>query len=330
MGPARANAPRILRMRRTNRDLMVGGAILLALFVLISGVLWLKEVSIMRRMVSYTVLFPNVGALQIGDPVKVNGVKMGSVASMELQGSQVRVVMRVDQSVQLTDSAVITVQNIGLMGERNVMIQLVDAGGVYPPDGERSSDKPALQGYFDSGIAEAMGMVGTVLGEVRVLVRNVQSILDATVGDTVFVDFFHTVVARLDTVTAIVEQVAVRNRGRINQSLANVHDVTTEIKRLIDDNRGNINMLLANGSELSTQALRIAADVESLSVSLRGIVSTIERGEGTLGMLVEDDRFSTELKETVAKIDTLANDVQDNGLKLRIRLGFRKRRNKGD
>ncbi len=317
-------------MRRTNRDLMVGGAILLALFILVSGVLWLKEVSIMRRMVNYTVLFPNVGALQIGDPVKVNGVKMGSVASIALEGTLVRVVMRVEHTVNVSDSAVVTVQNIGLMGERNVMIQLVEGGSVYLPDKQRDPEVPVLHGYFDSGIAEAMGMVGTVLGEVRVLVHNVQTIIDNTVGDTAFVAFFHTVVSRLDTISAIAEGLVVRNQGRINESLDNVRQATTTIRRLLDDNRDNINTLLANGSELSTQAVRIAADVESLSVSLQGIVQTVERGEGTLGMLVEDEQFSRELRETVAKIDTLASDVQSNGLKLRIRLGFRNRRNKGD
>ena len=127
--------------------------------------------------------------------------------------------MRVDRDVTLTDSAVVTVQNIGLMGERNIMIQLSDQGQTYLPDRERGDEGPVLNGYFDSGIAEAMGMVGTVLGEVRTLVRNVETIVDNTVGDTTFVVFFKTVVARLDTVTLMVEQLVADNKGRIDQSI---------------------------------------------------------------------------------------------------------------
>jgi phospholipid/cholesterol/gamma-HCH transport system substrate-binding protein len=313
-------------VKRTNMDLMVGGAILLALFILVAGVLWLKEVSITRRMASYTVLFPNVGALQIGDPVKVNGVKMGTVGDIKLYGTKVRAVMRIDRSVTLTDRAVVTVQNIGLMGERNIMIQLVDQGVVYPPDGGRATDVPLLEGYFDSGIAEAMGKIGTVLDEVRVVVRNVQGILNTTVGDTAFVLFFRNVVGRLDTVTAIVEELVRDNRGRIDESLANVHTVTADIKRLLDGNRENINTLLANGTQLSAQAVRIASEVESLTVSLSGMVDAIQRGEGTVGMLVDDQKFADELKTTIGKVDTLAAEVQEKGLKLRIRLGFRDRR----
>lgn len=307
-------------------DLMVGGAILISLFILVAGVLWLKEVSITRRMASYTALFPNVGALQIGDPVKINGVKLGSVGDIKLHGTRVKVVMRIDRSVTLTDKAVATVQNIGLMGERNIMVQLSDQGQVYPPDNRRDKSAPVLEGYFDSGIAEAMGMVGTVLSEVRVVVRNVESVLNSTVADSTFLVFFRTVVGRLDTVSAIVENLATANAGRLDESVANVHAITGDIRRLLDQNRDNFNALVANGTQLSQQAVRIASDVESLTVSMGEMVSAIERGEGTLGMLVEDDDFSRDLKETLGKVDTLASEVQEKGLKLRIRLGFRDRR----
>lgn len=64
-------------MKKTNMDLVVGGSIIIAIVILVAGVLWLKEVSITSKMVSYTVLFTNVGALQVGDPVMVNGVNKG-------------------------------------------------------------------------------------------------------------------------------------------------------------------------------------------------------------------------------------------------------------
>jgi phospholipid/cholesterol/gamma-HCH transport system substrate-binding protein len=307
-------------------DLMVGGAILVALFILITGVLWLKEVSVARKMARYTTLFPNIGSLQVGDPVKVNGVKMGSIARIALDKTKVRVVMNLDRSVTLTDSAIVTVQNIGLMGERNIMIQLSDKGTPYLPDRMRDPAAPLLEGYFDTGIAEAMGMVGTVLGEVRVVVRNVQTILDNTVGDTSFAVTFRAVVGRLDTVTMLAQEMVRTNEQPINQSVANIREATGDIRRLLSENHDNINTLLANGTQLSSRALRIATDVESLSVSLQQMVAEVERGEGTVGKLFKDDGFYRDLQKTVAKVDTLATDVEERGLRLRIRFGFKDRK----
>lgn len=175
-------------MKKSNNDLIVGGVIFISLFILISGVLWLKETSISRKSVQYTFLFPNIGSLQKGDPVMVNGVKCGLVSKIYLFKSKVAVEIKLDKNVTFTDSSTIAVQNIGLMGERMVGILLSEKGKIHTPD---KKDKiNYINGSFDSGIAEAMGMLGGVLGEVLELVDTVQEIVHKTVGDTHFVDFF--------------------------------------------------------------------------------------------------------------------------------------------
>jgi len=85
-------------------ELVVGGTILIALFILIAGVLWLKSTAITSTMVNYTILFPNVGTLQLGDPVVVNGVKKGKVHSIGLCGSKVAVLIKLEKDIVLTDS----------------------------------------------------------------------------------------------------------------------------------------------------------------------------------------------------------------------------------
>lgn len=310
-------------MKKTSTDLIVGGSILISLIILIAGVLWLKEISITRKMVDYGVLFPNIGSLSVGDPVLVNGVKMGAIGKIFLKGVQVAVIIKLDKGVLLTDSATVLVQNIGLMGERTVGITPSEKGAPVKPYRKSDTNYPFIQGRFDSGIAEAMGMIGTVLGDVQVLVKNVQTILDSTLGDTSFVSFYHRVVTRLDTVTLLVDKLVTQNKGKIDQSLSDVSSITAEIKRLLKDNESNVNRMLTNGTELTDRAVRITAEVESLTVQLNSMVGSIERGEGTVGALMKDEKFYTDLKGTVGRLDNLVNDVQDRGLKLRIKLGFR-------
>ena len=310
-------------MKRTSVDLIVGGSILVALIILIAGVLWLKEISITRKMVDYAAVFPNVGSLSVGDPVLVNGVKMGTVGDIFLRGIKVAVVIKLDRSVPLTDSATITIQNIGLMGERTVGVTPSEKGTLLKHYRKSDTTYPFITGRFDSGIAEAMGMVGTVLGDVQVLVHNVQGIVDSTVGDTSFVTFYRRVVARLDTVTLLADQLVKQNKSKIDQSMTNVTDITTDMKRLLKDNEANVNQVLSNANDLSARGVRIAASVETLTVQLNTMVSSIEKGEGSLGQLMKDDKFYTDLKGTVKKLDNLVNDVQDRGLKLRIKVGFK-------
>jgi len=304
-------------------DLVVGGSILVSLLILISGVMWLKEISVTRKLVQYTVLFPNIGSLQIGDAVMVNGVKMGSVAKAAIRADKVAVAIDLDRGIVLTDSCRITVQNIGLMGERMVGIQLSDKGAKCVPDNVKKNRITYLTGYFDSGIAEAVGMLGTVLGEVEVLVKNVEGIIDRTVGDTAFIDFFQRVVARLDTISLVVNSLISQNKDEVQRVLGNLDRVSGDIRDLVAGNKDNINAMVANGTELTQRAVRISAELETLSVSLKNMATSIEKGEGAVGMIMEDEQFYKDLKLTIGRLDTLVTDVNDKGLKLRIKLGFR-------
>lgn len=314
-------------MKKSNMDLIVGGSILISLVILIAGVLWLKEVSVSSKMVSYSVLFPTVGTLQVGDPVMVNGVTKGAVNSIYLRGSDVAVVMNIDQSVPLTDSCLFSVQNIGLMGERGIGVQLSRQGRTIPANTRK--DSTFIRGKFDTGIAEAMGLLGEVLGEVQVLAGNVSSIVESTVGDTAFLSLFEVLVDRLDTITEVAQSLVVKNRPLIDNSIRNLNTASADLKSLLDKNSGHIDAIMANGEQLTSYTLSIAARVESLTVSVQNIMNDVENGRGTIGQLVKDDDFYRELRTTVSNLDTLVNEVRDDALKLRIKLGFgKKKKNK--
>lgn len=304
-------------MKKSNYELIVGGVIFISLFILISGVLWLKEVSVARKMVKYTVLFPNIGTLQEGDPLTVNGVKKGIVSKIGFYKSQVSVVLKIDSDVVFTDSSKVTVQNIGLMGERQVGILLSEKGTPYKPD--TKNNVTYIIGYFDSGIAEVMGMLGDVLNEVLALVDTVEQIIDKTVGNDEFVNFFQTIVHRIDTIVYLVDNLVEENAYEINAALDNIHTMTADLKNLVETNKSNMNNILVNGAQLTSSALVIADRIDSIVVSVNRIVSDIEAGKGSIGMLVEDEAVIQDLQKSLIALDSLVTDVNENGLKLRVK-----------
>jgi phospholipid/cholesterol/gamma-HCH transport system substrate-binding protein len=313
-------------VKKNNMEVIVGGFILIALFILIAGTLWLKSSTFTRSMCEYSVLFPNVGTLQEGDPVMVNGVRKGGAKAITLNGPKVTVVIKLDRNVTLTDSATITVQNIGLMGERMIGVQLSEKGSPLKPSGK--GHITVIQGHFDTGIAEAMGMVGTVLGDVRVVVANVAAIIDSTVGDTSFYKTFKRIVGRLDSVTRLAQSLVDNNKGKIDRTFTNIKTVTTDIKDLLDSNKAQLNTIVSNGTQLTQRALVIAGTIDTITTSLQTMVKRIEKGQGSAGMLLSDEQFYKDLKKAVTDLDSLVTDVSQDGLKLRLKLGFKKENKK--
>jgi phospholipid/cholesterol/gamma-HCH transport system substrate-binding protein len=312
--------PKGFFVKKTDMDLIVGASILTAIVILIAGVLWLKEVSVSRKMVEYAVLFPNVGTLQVGDPVMINGVSKGSVKKIFLHKNDVAVVLEVDKKVHLTDSCKISIQNIGLMGERGVGLQYAENGKTIHP--LKGNDTTFLTGTFDSGIAEAMGMLGKVLGEVQILAGNVASIVEQTVGDTSFISLFKVIVARLDTISLVAQNLLDNNQGAITTSVKNLQSVSLQVKQLIERNGPEIDSIVANGEELTARAVFIADNIDTLTQSVQTILDQMQNEESSIGKLLRDKELYHDAKKTLADLDTLVRNVQEDALKLRIKFGF--------
>ena len=307
-------------MEKPNFDLIVGASIMTALIILIAGVLWLKDVNVSSSMAEYSVLFPNIGSLQLGDPVLVNGVRSGQVKKIKLNDPYVEVTLSLDKSVKVTDSSSVRVQNIGLMGERAIGIQLSQAGTIYPPNLKSDKQPHYIYGLFDSGIAEAMGMLGNVLTQAESLVVNVRSIVDSTVGDQRFIDQFHVMVNRIDRTTEAIEVLAVDHRPELEATINNLHSVSADVKKLIDRNTPNANKILDNGAVLTDKAIIVFARVESLTVALESITKRIEKGEGAAGMILNDEQFKQNIKTTVNQLNSLLKESRVTGLPVGIRL----------
>ncbi|MBN1309485.1 MAG: MCE family protein [Chitinispirillaceae bacterium] len=311
-------------MKKTDVDLIVGASILVAICILIFGVLWLKEASLSRKMVDYAVLFPDVGTLQVGDPVMINGVTKGSVKNISLRKSDVAVILELDKSVLVTDSCRITIQNIGLMGERGVGLLYSERGTVVKP--VQGKDTTFSRGSFDTGIAEAMAMLGTVLAEVQTLAGNLASIVEQTVGDSSFIPLFKEIVARLDTVVLAVQDLLGENRSAIDRSIDNLQAISEEAKLLLERNSSGIDSMIADGEVLTSRAVLIAGTVDTLTRSVRTMLDRFQDPESSVGKLLRDKELYRDLKTTVADLDTLVRNVREDALKLRIKFGFGKKR----
>ena len=163
----------------------VGLVVLLAIVILVFGMFFLNEKDPRETFHTYYLRFTQVSTLVLDDPVKVNGVKMGKVEDISLAGHRVVVRIRLRTDVKIPKDSEIRVQNIGIMGERQIGMILGDAESYWAPG-------DTINGQFDAGIAEALGMVNTtdpqlkkslaslneVMGKVDALVEGVKPPID--------------------------------------------------------------------------------------------------------------------------------------------------------
>ena len=123
---------------------------LVGLFV-VAGVLCLAYLSVQLARVQFfggnmytlTAVFPTVSGLRTGASVEIAGVTVGHVQSVDLDGFDAVVTLRVRKGVELSNDAIVSIRTRGLIGEKYLRVsqgadeQSIPAGGrvreVEPP-----------------------------------------------------------------------------------------------------------------------------------------------------------------------------------------------------
>jgi len=128
-------------VRRYSTEFWVGLFTLVSLVIALYMVFRTGDLRLDRQP-GYQVFayFPDVAGLDVGDTVRVAGVRVGKVETIQLERNQGRVVFSVDHRVALYEDASARVETYGLLGDRYIDVDatlrwgftggpLVDAAG---------------------------------------------------------------------------------------------------------------------------------------------------------------------------------------------------------
>jgi phospholipid/cholesterol/gamma-HCH transport system substrate-binding protein len=282
-------------------QLRVGLVVVLALAILVVGVIWIKGIRFGQTRYTYSVIFPNVGTLKVGDPVSVSGVDKGKVKKIELYGGDVLVTLDLESDVVLKADAQFTVKNIGLMGERFVAVQTGYSDTLL------DLSRP-LRGYYDSGVSEVMGRMGEIMDQLSRLVANLEGVLGTKWSRESMIETIENLKAISQDMNVLLD----RNKGKFNQTMDNLSYSSAELKRIIDANKGKIETTVDNFEKSSVKLDNLVTTLDTVSISLKKLTSRIESGEGTLGMLFSDTTLYEQIKKTTQHVDDLILDIRKN------------------
>jgi len=282
-------------------ELKVGLVVALAIAILVIGIIWVKGIRFNQNRYRYSVIFPNVGALEVGDPVSVSGVQKGKVEEIKLFQGDVLVTFNLSTDVVLKKDAKFTVMNIGLMGERFV------AAETGHSDTLLDLSKP-IRGYYDTGIPEVMGMMGEMVSEVRRLVDH----LEGVVGTKWSQESLTEIIKNLRKISGDISGLLDRNQGKFDQTMQDLSYSSAELKKMIDENKTKLQTTVDKFGTASVKLDNITTTLDSVSLSLKKLSSKIERGEGTLGQLVNDTTLYKQIKKTTQDVDDLILDIKKN------------------
>jgi phospholipid/cholesterol/gamma-HCH transport system substrate-binding protein len=323
-------------VRRSN-EFAVGLAVLAALALVIGGALWLSETDVNQKKVSYSARFRTVGGLGVGGPVTLRGVRVGRVEAIRLvENEWVETDFSIDRSVELPRKPAVISASASLFGEwtanivpyeplpvdpnlRNALIESDQAGGESWP-GATLPDIGQLTAQA-SRIAGDVGDITQRIGQAfdSTALKNLQqSVKDLATISTRLVRFANAQTDRMERVGENVETTSDAFSGvaRTFKGAVARLDTATSDNQLAD--------ILNNSRSSSADIRQAAADLRSVMAAARAnetslvhvvqaadsLMSRIQAGNGSLGMLATDSTLYRETTRTVIQFRELLADIQ--------------------
>lgn len=290
---------------KLTREAKTGIIIVAGIVAFIFGLSYLKSSPLFDNSKTFYAIYDNVGGLQSGTQVSINGYNVGNVTSINFKDSSGKLVVTfsVSNEFDFSKNSVAELFDTGIIGGKGIQIIPVFDQAEMAKSGDtlQSKVKPGITELVQQKLTPLQMKVEGAVSNADSLLMNVNEILD----DPTKRQLKETIIAlnqlvksfkgSADNLNVLMEN----NKQQLDSSLKNVSTITSNFAQLSDS--------LVNADLSGT-----LASFQSTVVKLNGILEKIEKGEGSLGKLHKDDALYNNLAEASRELDLLLQDFRLN------------------
>lgn len=270
--------------------------------------------------------FPNIQELKVGDPVKMAGKEIGRVRELRFADDRLLVFMRITDpnAVIRTDSRA-TIKFAGLLGQNYVAI---DFG--TPAGRAIDTDDQEIQTYDQADFGALISKLDNVAADLKKITANFADLrLDEMIAP--FSDFLSEsrprIMGILTNAQSVSEQVAA-GKGTVGrlvyddalyqaalETVTNLDNTASEIKATVAEARAVVSDIQGGKGTIGrlTREDQLYRDIADASANLKEILQKINRGQGSVGKLVNDETLINNAKLTLQKLDRATEGLEDQG-----------------
>ncbi|WP_039866008.1 MlaD family protein [Pedobacter sp. BAL39] len=281
--------------------------------LLIIGYNFLKGNAIFSSETVLYAKYSHVDGLGVSKPVLINGYQIGRVDLLTLQpDGSIIATLKIKGKYEIPKNSIAKLESIDLLGGKAIVMQL-GTGNIYAQDGD------TLNANVAKGLLETVQPVQkkaeVIIAKMDSILTSVNSILNPNFQKNVDKSFnsIASTLSSLEATSKKVDNLVGSEGSRISAILANVEAISANLK----NNNDKINGILTNINTVTDQvaAANFKQTIDNANkavADLQGIVSKVNNGQGTLGLLVNDTKMYDNLNNASMNLDKLIIDLKEN------------------
>ena len=289
---------------KLSREIKTGLIVIMGIMCVIFGYSFLKSNSLFSDDITLFAVYKDVGGLQTGTAVSINGKNVGSVNTIEFKdvAGNLLVTFTVNRDLNFSKNSSVELYDTGLIGGKGLRINpIFDGMPIASKDTLLTTTKASLSEVADQKLSPILEKFESALTDADSVMLNVNAVLDKKAKRDLreSISDLSILMNDLKGASNSLNRLLKNNEGKLNNSLTNFEELTANFAKLSDS---------LNNAGLG----RTLASLESTVANLDGIMAKIEKGDGTLGKLMKDEALYTNLNNASRELDLFLQDFRLN------------------
>lgn len=296
---------------KISNETKIGALTAIGITVLILGYSFLKGNDVFSGSNKYYAIYKSVDGLSVSKPVLVNGFPIGNVSKMTLrQDGHTVVQFKVDRKYNVPSNTLAKLVSTDLLGGKAIVFE-------YGNSNTFADDNDTLRADIQGSLAESLQPIQTkaenLITKLDSSLAAINKILNPNFQKNV--DRSFTSIANslqtLEGTTKKIDALVGGQTSHINNILANAESVSGNLKNSTANLTGITDNFQKVSNDIANANLKQTLDNANKAMAdLQATISKLNTNQGTLGLLLNDDKMYNNLKEATANLNALFIDLK--------------------
>lgn len=290
---------------KLSREIKTGIIVIGGILLFILGFSYLKSTPLFDNSKTLYAVYDHVGGLQPGTQVSINGFNVGTVNDIKFKDASGKLIVTfsVNNDFSFSKNSKAELYDTGIIGGKGIQIKPVFDDGPSAKSGDTlvTNTRPGLTDLLQQKLTPLQLKVEDAFTNADSLLINVNQILDTKAKKDLqeSLSGLNSTISSFKRSADILSNILSDNQSKLDSSMMNFQKLTYNFANLSDS---------LNNAGLG----RTLASLESTVANLDRVLAGIERGDGTLGKLMQDEELYSNLNNASKELDLLLQDFRLN------------------
>ena len=296
---------------KISNETKIGALTAIAITILILGYSYLRGNDVFSGSNKYYAIYNSVEGLTVSKPVLVNGFQIGRISQMKLQPNGHTVVeFKIEPNVVVPKNTLAKLESTDLLGSKAIVFEL---GNSNVPAEDKDTLKADIQGSLAESLQPIQKKAEMLITKLDSSLSAVNKILNPNFQKNIDRSFMSIAnsLQTLEGTTKKIDNLIGSQSSHIDAILNNAEVVSGNLKT----STAHLNGMTANFEKVSNDvaAANLKQTLDNANKAMADLQATIAKinaGQGSLGLLLNDDKMYKNLTDASNNLNNLFIDLK--------------------